>query len=156
MYEIQKYSYTHTKIVYFCGFSNASCNKKWASHFRDSFKKQKHWYLINTWSDKAFKGTVVNHHGGSRLCNSFNLVLILVPAQVLSTPETAYLTLKQGEDALLECKVSGNPKPTVTWSKQVNKTFQTHLHKTFKGGQIYVQLYWGLVTYKSNIGFERW
>ena len=25
-----------------------------------SLKKQKHWYLINTWSEKAFKGTVVN------------------------------------------------------------------------------------------------
>ena len=33
-------------------------------------KKQKHWYLIHTWSDKAFKGTVLNRtlpslHGGS-------------------------------------------------------------------------------------------
>ena len=34
-----------------------------------SLKKQNHWYLIRTWSDKAFKGTVVNRaltslHGG--------------------------------------------------------------------------------------------
>ena len=26
----------------------------------NSRKKQKHWYQINTWSEKAFKGTVVN------------------------------------------------------------------------------------------------
>ena len=25
-----------------------------------SLKKQKHWYIIYTWADKAFKGTVVN------------------------------------------------------------------------------------------------
>ena len=35
-----------------------------------SLKKQKHWYLIYTWADKAFKDTVVNWalpslHGGS-------------------------------------------------------------------------------------------
>ena len=28
----------------------------------NSLKKQKHEYLIHTWSDKAFKGTVVNQH----------------------------------------------------------------------------------------------
>ena len=26
----------------------------------NSLKKQKHGHLLNTWSDKAFKGTVVN------------------------------------------------------------------------------------------------
>ena len=36
----------------------------------NSLKKQKHWYLIHTWSDKTFKGTVVNRtlpslHAGS-------------------------------------------------------------------------------------------
>ena len=52
-------------------------NKECASHFRreptneiNSLKKQKHWYLIHTWSEKAVKGTVVNLtlpslHGGS-------------------------------------------------------------------------------------------
>ena len=31
------------------------------------FSDSKFWYLIRTWSEKAFKGTVVNHtlHGGS-------------------------------------------------------------------------------------------
>ena len=37
---------------------------------KNSLKKQKHGYLFHTWSDKAFKGTVVNRtlpslHGGS-------------------------------------------------------------------------------------------
>ena len=46
------------------------CLFYWVStllHFRwepenesKQFKKQKHWYLIHTWSDKGFKGTVVN------------------------------------------------------------------------------------------------
>ena len=36
----------------------------------NSLKEQKDWYLIHTWSDKAFKGTIVNQtlsslHGGS-------------------------------------------------------------------------------------------
>ena len=69
----------------------------------NSLKKQKWWVT------QIYAYSPLNH------------VLFLVPAQVLSTPETAYLTLKQGEDALLECKVSGNPKPTVTWTKQVNQ-----------------------------------
>jgi len=41
-------------------------SKKGATHFRretaneiNSLKKQKHWYLIHTWSDKALKDTVV-------------------------------------------------------------------------------------------------
>ena len=36
----------------------------------NSLKKQKHGYLMHTWSDKAYKGTIVNQalsyfHGGS-------------------------------------------------------------------------------------------
>ena len=46
----------------------------------NSSKKQNHWYLIHTWSDRAFKGTVVNRtlpslHGG--LLNITLLVLLL-------------------------------------------------------------------------------
>ena len=33
-------------------------NCKWKQTFKN--KNKKHWYLINTWSDKDFKGTVVN------------------------------------------------------------------------------------------------
>ena len=60
--------------VYFC----ESLYCLWASHFRrktanknkQNLKKQKHWVLIHTWSNKAFEGTVVNRalpslHGGS-------------------------------------------------------------------------------------------
>ena len=41
-----------------------------------SFTKQKHWYLVHTWSDKTFKGTAVNRvlpslHGGSLEVTSF-------------------------------------------------------------------------------------
>ena len=52
-----------------------SVRKKCASHFLretaiENKQKPKHGYLIHTWSDKAFKGTVVNQalpswHGGS-------------------------------------------------------------------------------------------
>ena len=45
------------------GIGNPELNK-------NSFQNYKHWYLIHTWSDKAFKSTVVNRalpsfHGGS-------------------------------------------------------------------------------------------
>ena len=53
-------------------------------------------------------------------CPAFTTTFIFpVPARVESSPEAAYLTLQEGEDALLECKVSGNPKPEVSWKKQV-------------------------------------
>ena len=31
---------------------------KWKKNI---WKEQKHWYVINTWSDNAFKNTNVNH-----------------------------------------------------------------------------------------------
>ena len=42
-------------------------NKKCGSNFhrnemkKNIWKEQKHWYVINTWSDNAFKNTNVNH-----------------------------------------------------------------------------------------------
>ena len=63
------------KSVYFCEFLDL--NKKCASHFcwetaneNKHFKKHKNRNLIHTWSDKAFKDTVLNRvfpsvHGGS-------------------------------------------------------------------------------------------
>ena len=31
----------------------------------------------------------------------------------------ASVTVKEGEEARLECEVQGNPNPTVSWKKQV-------------------------------------
>ena len=47
-----------------------SLSQKTHKYENKKFKKQKHGYLIYTWSDKAFKGTIVNQalpslHGGS-------------------------------------------------------------------------------------------
>ena len=42
----------------------------------NSLKKQKHWYLIHTWSDKASKGIVVNL-AFKGLCNFVNSILEL-------------------------------------------------------------------------------
>ena len=43
----------------------------------NSLKKLKHWYLIHTWSDKAFKGTVVNRTIPSLHKGSFEITLIV-------------------------------------------------------------------------------
>jgi len=60
--------------------------------------------------------------GSSNLISVQHVLDILVPAKVENGPETAYLTLKEGEDALLECKVSGNPAPSVHWTRKDSKS----------------------------------
>lgn len=37
-------------------------------------------------------------------------------------PSSGQLTVKQGGSVSMECKASGNPVPSVTWSKKVSKT----------------------------------
>ena len=38
---------------------------------------------------------------------------------MIAVPPTGSTTVKEGEDVTLECEVTGNPMPTVIWSKKV-------------------------------------
>ena len=44
----------------------------------------------------------------------------IVRASVRAVEST--VTVKEGEEARLECEVHGNPQPTVSWEKQVDLT----------------------------------
>lgn len=46
-------------------------------------------------------------------------VEILVPPSVRSVPETGHVTVRKGGTATLECKASGNPVPSISWSRKV-------------------------------------
>ena len=48
------------------------------------------------------------------------LSLSIVRASVRAVEST--VTVKEGEEARLECEVHGNPQPTVSWEKQVDLT----------------------------------
>ena len=43
------------------------------------------------------------------------IVLCSVSPRVEAVPE---VTVKEGEEGLLECEVTGNPKPSVVWSRR--------------------------------------
>lgn len=49
-------------------------------------------------------------------------VEILVPPTVRAHPETGHVTARKGSTVTLECKASGNPVPSITWVKRVNKS----------------------------------
>ena len=52
--------YFNNSYMFFCG-RNAQVNFVVKPQLKNiSFKNYKHWYLIHTWSDEAFKDTVVN------------------------------------------------------------------------------------------------
>ena len=38
---------------------------------------------------------------------------------MIAVPPTGGVTVKEGEDVTLQCEVTGNPMPTVIWSKKV-------------------------------------
>ena len=38
---------------------------------------------------------------------------------MIAVPPTGSTTVKEGDDVTLECEVTGNPMPTVIWSKKV-------------------------------------
>jgi hypothetical protein len=46
--------------------------------------------------------------------------IFLVPARAETRPETTHITVKERDDALLECRVTGNPAPQVSWLRKVN------------------------------------
>lgn len=43
---------------------------------------------------------------------------VLVPPTVVATPPEGHIRVKEGEEVNLQCEVSGNPLPSVVWSKQ--------------------------------------
>nr|XP_029714386.1 limbic system-associated membrane protein-like isoform X1 [Aedes albopictus]XP_029714387.1 limbic system-associated membrane protein-like isoform X1 [Aedes albopictus]XP_029731680.1 limbic system-associated membrane protein-like isoform X1 [Aedes albopictus]XP_029731681.1 limbic system-associated membrane protein-like isoform X1 [Aedes albopictus] len=54
-------------------------------------------------------------------------VEILVPPSVRSVPETGHVTVRKGGTATLECKASGNPVPSISWSRKDSLHGAPHL-----------------------------
>lgn len=48
---------------------------------------------------------------------------ILVPPSLRAIPQTGQVTARKGSTVTLECKASGNPVPTIYWSKKVCLNF---------------------------------
>jgi len=46
---------------------------------------------------------------------------ILVPPRVRANPNDGNIVVKKGSEITLECSASGNPVPTVTWSREVKQ-----------------------------------
>ena len=46
-----------------------------------------------------------------------------VPPRVRAKPEDGNIVVKKGTPVTLECSASGNPVPTVVWSREVNYMF---------------------------------
>ena len=80
MWKISSISLTW-KVFIFMSFSIAFYKKKLrkslsrrnANEKKNSLNKQKHWYLIHTWSDQAFNATVVNQTLPSLYCASLEI-----------------------------------------------------------------------------------
>ena len=45
------------------------------------------------------------------------LILILVSPTVISVPPSGAVSVKEGEETVLQCEVTGNPRPAVTWTR---------------------------------------
>ena len=45
----------------------------------------------------------------------------LVPPRVKPKPEDGNIVVKKGTEVALECNASGNPVPTITWTREVCK-----------------------------------
>ena len=50
-------------------------------------------------------------------------LLSTVPPRVRAKPEDGNIVVKKGTPVTLECSASGNPVPTVTWSREVTIIF---------------------------------
>ena len=93
--------------------------KEYASHFRREIpneKEQKHWNLINPWSDKLFKGTVVNQALPSVHAGSLEITLTVTSTiwNHISQQKCVYWPVNEGELAetmfLSSSDSSLNPK----------------------------------------------
>ena len=65
------------------------------------------------------------------------MLFFLVQPEFISTPQN--LTVREGQDANLQCKVSGNPVPDVTWKKDgeaVNTGDQRILNVSITGNTV--------------------
>ncbi|XP_052902862.1 protein amalgam-like [Anopheles moucheti] len=54
-------------------------------------------------------------------------VEILVPPSVRSNPESGHVTVRKGGTATLECKASGNPVPSISWTRKDSIHGSPHL-----------------------------
>ena len=71
--------FSDSNCAYFCEFlvkkeMRKSLSQETAMKI-NSLKKQKHWYLIRTWLDKGYKGTVVNREYSSLKKRSLKITL---------------------------------------------------------------------------------
>ena len=57
--------------------------------------------------------------GFIKICEIYIGFYFSVSPTVIAVPPTGGVTVKEGEDVTLQCEVTGNPMPTVIWSKKV-------------------------------------
>lgn len=50
-----------------------------------------------------------------------NVVAVSVPPSIRADPPDGNYVVKKGRKIELKCMASGNPDPTITWSRQVRK-----------------------------------
>ena len=53
--------------------------------------------------------------------------VFLVPPRVKPKPEDGNIVVKKGTEVALECNASGNPVPTITWTREVCKCLKFFL-----------------------------
>ncbi|KAF4523240.1 hypothetical protein B566_EDAN006863 [Ephemera danica] len=57
-------------------------------------------------------------------------VEILVPPRIHHVSSGGMMEVKKGATVTLECKASGNPVPTITWSRKVSTNFKKKINLT--------------------------
>ena len=63
---------------------------------------------------------IINHFSFSFSRNQNPLLITTVPPRVRAKPEDGNIVVKKGTEVTLECSASGNPVPTVTWTRDVS------------------------------------